>query len=103
MLLLAEVAHQVTALPVVLGQHVEQEGLHVVVEGLVVQEELDQETEVLTIDLVRVAVHLEHGHPVLPIDLHPGRMSPGTLLHVSLQDGAGLHVLQAELAQEELR
>ena len=59
-LLLAEVPHQVAALGVVLGQDVEEERLHVVVERLVIEEEFDEETEVLTVDLVGVAVHLEN-------------------------------------------
>ena len=91
-----------TTLAVILGEDIEQERLHVIVQRLVVQEQLDQETQVLTVDLVGVAVHLVHGHPVLPVDLITRRMSPGTLLEMSLQDGARLHVLQAELAEEEL-
>ena len=92
-----------TTLAVVLSQDIEEERLHVIVEGLVVEEELDQQTEVLAVDLVGVAVHLEDRHAVLPVDLHPGRMSPRTFLHVSLEDGARLHVLQTELTQEQLR
>ena len=81
-----------TTLAVVLSQDIEEERLHVIVEGLVVEEELDQQTEVLAVDLVGVAVHLEHGHPVPPVDLHPGGMAPGTLLQVALQDRPRLHV-----------
>lgn len=58
MLLLGEVSDQVAALRVVLGQDVEQEGLDVVVEGLVIKKELDQETEILAIDLVGIAIDL---------------------------------------------
>ena len=57
---LAEVPHQVTALAVILGEDIEQEGLHVVVERLVIEEQLDEQTEVLAVDLVGVAIHLEH-------------------------------------------
>ena len=101
-LLLAEVAHQVAALRIVLGQDIEEEWLHVVVERLVIEEEFDEETEVLTVDLVGVAVHLEHGHPVLAVYLDPGRVPPRTLLQVALEDGPRLHVLETELAEEEL-
>ena len=48
-----------TTLAVVLSQDIEEERLHVVVERLVIEEEFDEETEVLTVDLVGVAVHLE--------------------------------------------
>ena len=49
-----------------LSEDIEEEGLHVVVERLVVQEQLDEQAEVLTVDLVRVPVHLEHGQPLFP-------------------------------------
>lgn len=39
------------AFVVVLREDVEQEGLHVVVERLVVQEQLGQQTQVLTVNL----------------------------------------------------
>lgn len=42
-LLLGEVAHQVAALGVVLGQHVEEERFHVVIQRLVVEEQLGQQ------------------------------------------------------------
>lgn len=48
---LGEVADDVGALAVHLGQEVEDEGLDVEVEGLVVQEELGQQAEVLAVDL----------------------------------------------------
>ena len=48
---LGEVADQVAAGVVCLGHDVEEEGLHVVVQRLVVQEQLGQETEVLAVDL----------------------------------------------------
>ena len=99
---LAEVPHQVTALAVILGEDIEQERLHVIVERLVVEEQLDEQAEVLTVDLVGVAVHLEHGHAVLPVDLHPGRVAPRALLQMFLEDRPRLHVLQTEFAEEEL-
>ena len=55
---LGEVADQVAALAVVLGEHIEEEGLHVVVQRLVVQKQLGQQTQVLTVDCAHVAVHL---------------------------------------------
>ena len=102
MLLLTEVPHQVAALGVVLGQDVEEERLHVVVERLVIEEEFDEETEVLTVDLVGVTIHLKYGHSVLPVDLDTRRMSPGTFGEMTLQDGPRLHVLQTKLTQEQL-
>lgn len=43
---------------VVLREDVKKEGLHVIVEGLVVQEQLGQQTQVLTVDCAHVAVDL---------------------------------------------
>ena len=57
---LAEVAHQVTTFAVILCEDIEQEGLHVVVERLVIKEQLDEQTQVLAVDLVCVAIHLKH-------------------------------------------
>ena len=85
-LLLAEVTHQVTPVLVVVGKHVKEEWFDIVVESLVVQEELDQETEVLAINFVCVAVHLKDTEVVLPVDLHPWWMSPWTLRHVPVKD-----------------
>ena len=62
-----------------------------------VEEQLDEQTQVLAVDLVRVPVHLEHREPVLPVDLGAGGAPPGALGEVTAQDRAGLHVLQAEL------
>lgn len=66
---LREVADEMTALFIILRESVEQEGLHVIVEGLVVEEEFGQQTEVLAVDLAHVAVHLEHGQVVVAVDL----------------------------------
>lgn len=46
------------ALAVVLREDVEKERLHVVVQGLVVQEQLGQQAQVLTVDCAHISVHL---------------------------------------------
>ena len=48
---LGEVADHAAAVGVSLGHDVEEEGFHVIVEGLVIEEELRQQTQVLTVDL----------------------------------------------------
>lgn len=55
---LGEVANKVATFAVVLGQDVEKEGLHIIVEGLVVQEELGQQTQVLTVDCAHIPINL---------------------------------------------
>ena len=47
---------------VTLAHHVEEEGVSVVVERLVVEEELGEEAEVLRVRLVLAAVDLEEGY-----------------------------------------
>ncbi len=81
---LGEVADQMTPVFVVLGENVEEERLDVVVQRLVVEEELGEQTQVLTVDLVRVAVHLEHGQVLAPVNLIRRRVVQTTLL---LQEG----------------
>lgn len=68
-------------LVVYLAQHEKHEGVHVVVQGLVVQEQLGQQAQILAVYLVRPAVHLEHGKPAsvppfrrLTVDLIPWGM-----------------------------
>lgn len=58
-LYLGEVADKMATFAVVLGEDVKKEGLHVIVESLVVQEELGQQTQVLTVDCAHVPVNLE--------------------------------------------
>ena len=89
-------------LAVVLGQDVEEEGLHVIVERLVVQEELGQEAQVLAVDLARHAVHLEDGEVVLAVDLVRRRVVPEALGTVPLENAPTLHVLETELTDAQL-
>lgn len=58
---------------VILGQDVEKEGLHVIVECLVVQEQLGQQTQVLTVDCAHVPINLLE------------RSIKGTHTHISVQ------------------
>lgn len=85
------------------GHHVEEEGVRVIVERLVVQEQLGHQTEVLTVGLtegigrdlachlmlpkehtavvhlVLAAINLKEGQCLLPIDLVPRRVVEVTL------------------------
>lgn len=46
------------AFTVVLGEDVEKEGLHIVVEGLVIQEQFSEQTQVLTVDCANIPINL---------------------------------------------
>ena len=59
MFLLAEVAHQMAAFTVILGENIEQEWLNIIIQGLVIKEELHQQTQILTVDLVCVSINLK--------------------------------------------
>lgn len=55
---LGEVAHKMTALLVVPGQYVEEEWLHIVIQGLVIQEEFGQQAEVLAEEFADISIDL---------------------------------------------
>lgn len=100
-LILREVAHDVVAELVVLGQHVEEEGVRVVLHELVVQEELGQVGQVLAVGLVDLPVDLEHRvlALVVLVDEVPRRAHHLALLHVPHQAVRVQVEVQAELAE----
>ena len=90
---------------VVLSEHVEEEGLHVVVERLVVEERLGDQTKVLTVLLVLLTTHLKRQlyvsvdkknsylkdrELVFSVDLVTRGMFPNALLSVSLHHAGSL-------------
>lgn len=79
-----------------LSHDVEQKGVRVVIEGLVVEEELRQQTEVLCIAFVLSAVDFEEGNRVFAVDFVAGRISQVAFGDVPLQTLSALPVLQAE-------
>lgn len=85
---LREISDHVTAFVVHFRHHVEQEWLDVVVQRLVVQEQLGQQTQILTVQLVLLAIHFEHRQATFPVYLVAGRLTPNAL---------GLQVDEAEL------
>lgn len=80
--LLREVADDVGALLVDLAQDVEEERVDVEVERFVVEKELGHEAQVLTIELVLVAVHLEDGQGALAVDFFARRLPDDALARV---------------------
>lgn len=127
---LAEVADRVASLDVADRHHVEEKGLHVVVQRFVVQEELGQQTEVLAVLFVPLSIHLPHAYLVLPkykahtvqvraeskrlqrqkssfpyspVHFVAGWMPPQALLPVPPENLPTFRVPQTVLAQVELR
>ena len=71
---LGEVAYKMAAHTVVLRENIEKEWLHIVVQRFVIQEQLGQQAQILTIDLVNVPVHLKYWYFPSPIYLIGWRM-----------------------------
>ena len=87
---LGEVSDQVAARIIVHRQHVEMKRLHVVVECLVVEEQFGQKTQVLTVDLRLVAVHLKRRQVATSVYLVARRTTQVTFLLATQID---IHVL----------
>mmetsp|Transcript_13304 Transcript_13304/g.30887 ORF Transcript_13304/g.30887 Transcript_13304/m.30887 type:complete len:203 (+) Transcript_13304:529-1137(+) len=98
LLLLREVPNDVAAPLVDFGHHVEVEGVHVVVEGLVVQEELREVAQVLAPHLGFCAVDLEDGDVISPVDLVARRVSRAPFSLVALELGLAFVEVERELA-----
>ena len=60
-----------TTLVVALTHDIEEEGVGVVVQGLVVQKQLGQQTEVLGVILILPSVNFKERYRVLPVDFIP--------------------------------
>lgn len=76
---------------------VEQERVHVVVQSLVVQEQLGQETQISAPGALSAAVDLEEADEVVPVDLVSGWMPQLAFRPVSL-----VRLLAAEVREAEL-
>ena len=76
---LGEVADKVATVIVIDREDVEEEWFDVVVQSLVIEEELRQETQVLAVDFVTLTVDLEHGQVTPAVDLVTGGMVKITL------------------------
>ena len=81
-----------------LHEHVEQERLHIVVERLVVEEELREQTQLLAVALLQLPVHLEHRQRAVLVDLVARRVPHRAFLHVALELLLCEQVVQTELA-----
>jgi len=92
----------VAATCVTLGHDVKEERFYIVIESLVIEEELGEKAEVLTVDLVFLAVDFEHGQRPIAVDLIARGEAEITLELVTFESLLFLHVLETELADEEL-
>lgn len=69
-LFLGEVAHQVEAFArVVHSGHVEEKGLHIVVEGFMIQKQLSQDTQLLAVEFGHLTVNFEDRDILTSVDL----------------------------------
>ena len=97
-LLLAEVADEMAAVFVARGHAVEEEGVDVVVERFVVEEEFAEEAEVAAPAPLAAAVDFEKGHEVVPVDFVAGGVEEQAFGPVPGEGVVGGVVAQAEFA-----
>ena len=86
-----------------LRHNVEEEGIRIVVQSFVVEEQLCKQTQVLRIVFVFTAVDLEEGDGVLAVYFVPRRMEEVAFLHVSLKTRDTFHVFETEVADIDTR
>lgn len=118
-----EISDCVTSLIVGQCHDVKQEGFNVVVQGLVVEEEFRQQTQVLAILLLSFSIHLPHAQVLLSVNLQDGVglvkqlpdsinpqtyliagwMPPNTLGRMPFHADLRLLISQTELAQVQFR
>lgn len=83
----------------VTGAHaVEEKGVHVVVEHLMVKEEFAEEAEIAAPRTLAAAIDLEHADVVVPVDFVAGRVQQGTFEPVPFKGPLVVKVAEAELA-----
>lgn len=70
-----------------LTEHVEEEDTHILMQVLVVEEELGEESQVLAVDWVLVAINLKHSYGIflIPINLISRRMKKGAAFTMSFE------------------
>ena len=100
-LLLGKVAHDVRTLLIDLGHDVEVEGIDVVVQSLVIEEELGQEAKILAVHTVVLAINLEDAEGTLAVDFPPRRTAMRAVPPVAAEGALPLHVLETVLADVE--
>ena len=77
---LGEVSDEMATSLVISSQHIEMKRLNIIVQRLVVKEEFCQQTQVLTVDLGSVAIHLKHRQVVTTVDFIARRTTHVTFL-----------------------
>jgi len=95
--LLREVADEMASGFVTSTHAVEHEGVNVVVEGFVVEEEFAKKTEVATPGALPATVDLEERNVVVAIDLVTGRVDESTLGAMTLESTLIVEVAETEL------
>ena len=98
-----EVACDVVLVILDFAENVEEEDAHVFMQVLVVEEELGEEGQILTVNGVFVAVDLEDCHLVflVAVDLISGRVEEGAILRVAVELDLKGEEAEAEVADVE--
>ncbi len=84
-----------------LAQHIKPKWFHIVVEGLMIKEKFCQKTQILAVDAGQIPIHFKHRQIILPVDFIGWRTEQRTFAGVPQEDLFTLHVLEAELTNEQ--
>lgn len=88
---------------IIFGQNVEQKWFHVVVQGFMIQKQFCQQTQILTIQFVHIAIHFKYGNLFAPVDFGAGWMPPCAFLLMTIQYCFAFTILQTEFTQKQFR
>ena len=83
------------------SEYVEPKWVDVKVQSFVIQKQLRQKTQILTVNLVVRSINLENRDGSFPINLFPHRLSNSTLNQMLLVGFLKLHVLEAVFTDPE--
>lgn len=98
LLLLAEIADQMTAVPIARRHAIEQERIDVVIQRLMIQKQFAQQTQVPTPASLAAPVDLEEADVVVAVDLVAGRVQERAFGAVALEGPARAQVREAVFA-----
>lgn len=72
--LFREIPYDMKSIVIKLTSHIEQKWLRVIRESLMVQKELGEVTQILTVDLLSLPIHFKHADPWVSVYLIPRRV-----------------------------
>jgi len=68
---LRKIANQMITTFIIVSEHIEDKRLYVVIQRFVIEEQLSQQAQILTIYFRKIALHFKNGQIVLTVDFVP--------------------------------